>query len=284
MSNHFPQTKLHSKTNIFLTLSPLTLSPPAYLTKNVYIFTPNVLGHLLGLYYVLLTLPYTEPRTHRQTYIIMIVCYTLIYAAGMVAVMTSPEVGKPVVGSLVVVIVVFVFWSPLMGVADVVRRRDSRGMHGGLAFASAVKGVLWGVYGFAIQDYFVAIPNAIGALLSFLQIGLLLAFRRPHGKAPEHEEIVVNTTWLSSKADIEAAVNANWSSSRVNVGNWSSSRVNIGTAAGATRSSSRVYKMAGRERAKDGTEEGSEWGEDAKTVVWYDLAQNDILSCDVWLH
>ncbi|KAJ3279856.1 hypothetical protein HK104_001118, partial [Borealophlyctis nickersoniae] len=83
----------------------------------------------------------------------MMVGYTLLYVSGMVAVMTSPEVGKLVVGSLNVVIVMFVFWSPLMGVANVVRRRDSRGMHGGLAFASAMRGVLMGLYGFAIQDY-----------------------------------------------------------------------------------------------------------------------------------
>jgi hypothetical protein len=72
--------------------------------------------------------------------------------------------------------------APLSTVATVLRNRDSSSMYWPLSMMNVINGCLWGAYGLAILDWFIAIPNAVGAV--FNVACLIMCFVFPNKSAP----------------------------------------------------------------------------------------------------
>jgi solute carrier family 50 protein (sugar transporter) len=67
-------------------------------------------------------------------------------------------------------------------VLEVLRTRCSATLHLPLSVMNVVNGSLWLVYGLAISDLFIAIPNGVGAALGCIYCALLCAFPRRSSK------------------------------------------------------------------------------------------------------
>ena len=81
----------------------------------------------------------------------------------------------------------FFYGAPLSKIAAVVESRSSKLIHVPTMMASLVNGTLWFVYGVAVSDNFIAVPNGFGAALGVVQLCLCLIFPR-HTSQPSYDE------------------------------------------------------------------------------------------------
>ncbi|OWY94896.1 hypothetical protein PHMEG_00035246 [Phytophthora megakarya] len=81
-----------------------------------------------------------------------------------------------VLGIFADIMAVIMFGSPLMLMGDVIRTKNSKIIAAPMAFSGLLNGALWTTYGILQTDYYVLVPNAIGAVLCFVQVMLVLIF------------------------------------------------------------------------------------------------------------
>jgi Sugar efflux transporter for intercellular exchange len=86
------------------------------------------------------------------------------------------------VGILVNLNLVFFYGAPLSTIVTVVRTRNTATLHLPTMLTNTANGVFWMAYGCAVLDYFIIVPNGLGALLGAIQIFLCLILpRQPRG-------------------------------------------------------------------------------------------------------
>lgn len=78
---------------------------------------------------------------------------------------------------------IFFYGAPLSKIATVLETRTSKLIHVPTMIFSLMNGTLWFVYGWAVSDPFIAVPNGFGAVLGIIQAGLCFLFPRHH---PHH--------------------------------------------------------------------------------------------------
>jgi len=72
----------------------------------------------------------------------------------------------------------FFYGAPLSTISTILANRNTATIHVPTMLTNTISSVFWGVYGLAILDLFICIPNCIGAVLGFMQIALYLVFPR----------------------------------------------------------------------------------------------------------
>jgi solute carrier family 50 (sugar transporter) len=88
---------------------------------------------------------------------------------------TSKEL---IVGTITNLCLVFFYGAPLSSIAIVLRTHNTATLHVPTMFTNTASSVFWGVYGLAVFDYFVMVPNLVGAALGLSQIVLYLTYPR----------------------------------------------------------------------------------------------------------
>ncbi|OWZ20262.1 hypothetical protein PHMEG_0005349 [Phytophthora megakarya] len=83
-----------------------------------------------------------------------------------------------VLGYFADVLAIIMFGAPLMLLGEVVKTKNSAVIAAPMAVSGAVNGVLWSIYGILQTNYYVLVPNAIGGLLCFVQVFLIVIFPR----------------------------------------------------------------------------------------------------------
>mmetsp|Transcript_4093 Transcript_4093/g.7515 ORF Transcript_4093/g.7515 Transcript_4093/m.7515 type:complete len:620 (-) Transcript_4093:177-2036(-) len=83
-----------------------------------------------------------------------------------------------IVGVTTNLCLVFFYGAPLSSIAIVLKTRNTATLHVPTMFTNTASSVFWGVYGAAVLDFFVMVPNLLGALLGFTQIVLYMIFPR----------------------------------------------------------------------------------------------------------
>jgi solute carrier family 50 protein (sugar transporter) len=89
-----------------------------------------------------------------------------------------PATKQLLVGCVTNFCLVFFYGAPLSSIAIVLRTRNTATLHVPTMFTNTASSVFWGVYGLAVMDYFVMVPNLIGAVLGITQIVLYVLFPR----------------------------------------------------------------------------------------------------------
>ena len=79
-------------------------------------------------------------------------------------------------------ILLIFYASPLSTLLEVLRTRCSASLNLPLSVMNVINGSLWLVSGLAISDYFIAVPNGVGAALGVLYCALILTFPRKSAK------------------------------------------------------------------------------------------------------
>lgn len=84
------------------------------------------------------------------------------------------EKWKMVIGIVVNINLCFFYGAPLSTIITVLRTRDSSSIHRWTMLTNTTNAVFWTAFGFGIMDWFIVVPNGIGAILCFIQIFLRL--------------------------------------------------------------------------------------------------------------
>ncbi len=84
----------------------------------------------------------------------------------------DPATATSIWGYTTVAILLIYYSAPLSVLAEVVRTRNSSQLFVPLAAMATCNGLLWTVYGLAVNDTFVWGPNLVGAIFGVVQIVL----------------------------------------------------------------------------------------------------------------
>ena len=147
-----------------------------FVCRNHYVFWSNALGCVLGLLYTTTALKLGCPDVVERVAVGGLVIHIgAAYATGLR--LASPAKRKLCAGLFANFILLCYYAAPLSTVAAVVRSRDASSISGPLVLVNAGNGLLWTVYGAAVEDALVWAPNLAGVALAAAQLALKLAFR-----------------------------------------------------------------------------------------------------------
>jgi len=105
------------------------------------------------------------------------------------------------VGIVVNLNLVVFFGAPLSSIATVLRSRDSSSVHRETMIMSVLNCSFWFIYGLAVMDVFIYVPNGAGLILSLIQAALYLGC--PRNKPMEAGFGVVGTEEAIRKDGLE---------------------------------------------------------------------------------
>jgi hypothetical protein len=119
------------------------------------------------------------PAPHEKVVVLIVFIWTiLISIISLARDVMSQETQRLVIGVAVNLNLLFFYGAPLSTIASVLQTRSSATIHIWTMLTNTANGTFWMVYGIAVLDYFIAVPNGIGALLGVFQMILCLLF--PH--------------------------------------------------------------------------------------------------------
>lgn len=151
----------------------------ALLLTDWYIYFGNLPGMLLGLFYVLTCYKFSKEAAQDMLRNLLISAIFLYWLMGFVsmAASLSDAATKTLWGATSVAVLGVYYVAPLSSVAKVIAERDSSSLHWPLCSMNIVNGMLWFAYGLALKDWFVCLPNGIGA--GFNVVCLIMCFVFP---------------------------------------------------------------------------------------------------------
>jgi solute carrier family 50 protein (sugar transporter) len=135
------------------------------------------------------------PMAHKVLVLVMVVVWTAVCSFLGFGTHVSSDTRTMVVGVVVNVNLVFFYAAPLSTIADVLKTRSCATIHVPTMLTNTLNGVFWCVFGLAVLDWFIAVPNGIGACLGFIQIVLILIYPQSRlGKEPMDTEAIRDPT------------------------------------------------------------------------------------------
>lgn len=152
------------------------------------------------------------PAPHETLVLANVVVWLAIAAIISFASPLSDQTRELIVGICVNLNLVVFYGSPLSTIFTVLKTHNSSTIHIRTMVTNTFNGTFWAVYGIAIQDWFIIVPNSLGALLGVVQIVLCLLFsRKPESTAstsPLAVEMGSSAATLESRegVDVKAKV------------------------------------------------------------------------------
>ena len=92
--------------------------------------------------------------------------------------------------SFTTVNLILFYGAPLSTIFTVIRLRDSSSIHFPTMAMNTLNGAFWTAYGFAISDFFILVPNAMGTVFGIIQFLLYFMF-------PSHRRELINNFELA---------------------------------------------------------------------------------------
>ncbi|GFR50426.1 hypothetical protein Agub_g12645 [Astrephomene gubernaculifera] len=154
-----------------------------FATANPYIFPANVAGFLAGLFFSLTAFPCSNQKLQDRITAILVTASGYFILLGLIACfgLTDKETLR-MWGTSAVAILALYYLVPLSTLVAIVRSRNAASIYPPLAATAIANGTMWAVYGLAIRDINLWLPNSFGAILGAVQ--LLLRFKYGAKPAP----------------------------------------------------------------------------------------------------
>eukprot|EP00980_Cylindrotheca_fusiformis_P017531 scaffold5498_cov86-Cylindrotheca_fusiformis.AAC.5 len=127
------------------------------------------------------------PTRHETLVLALTIVWTIagsIVALAMDELILSKEAVQLIVGVLTNMILVFFYAAPLSSIKTVLRDRNTVSLHVPTMMLNTLNSSFWMVYGLGVGDYFIILPNGLGACLGAFQVVLCLIFPRGTITAP----------------------------------------------------------------------------------------------------
>lgn len=149
-----------------------------FLIRDWFVYIPNFVGLFFGWFYTFTCFRFSKDSAQETLIYILLGSATLYFVIGIVhqACDMSFAAAKTLWGSTAVGVLALYYVAPLTTMLKVVKDRDSESLNGPLCCMNVINGALWFSYGLAIKDYFIAMPNGIGAGLNVICILLCVIF------------------------------------------------------------------------------------------------------------
>lgn len=119
-----------------------------------------------------------KPPVHDYQIMAMAFLWIIVFSVIGFGDSISSDGKELIVGSVTNFCLVFFYGAPLSSIAIVLKTRNTATLHVPTMFTNTASSVFWGVYGLAVMDFFVMVPNLIGAVLGVAQIVLYLIYPR----------------------------------------------------------------------------------------------------------
>jgi solute carrier family 50 protein (sugar transporter) len=146
---------------------------------NFWVYVPNVTGYFVGTYYSFVSYAISEAHRPAIERIVaaLIVIVTFVGMILSCVMRDSSEKDRLIVAGVLANSILVVYYSaPMSTLWEVVKTRDSKSMHFPLVLCNCLNGVCWTTYGLALNDWWLAAPNLFGAILSVIQIALIVIY------------------------------------------------------------------------------------------------------------
>jgi len=118
------------------------------------------------------------PVAHEMIVLFMAIVWVAIVSIIGFARSVSMETRALIVGVSVNANLVFFYGAPLSTIFTVLRTKSSDSIHIPTMITNTLNGTFWAAYGIAIFDWFIAVPNSLGAVLGCVQFVLCVLFPR----------------------------------------------------------------------------------------------------------
>jgi len=146
---------------------------------NPYVVVPNAIGLALGLFFTFTGLSLARSEV-KSTILRNFVIYVSVVlgAIGIDKMKLTSIASNDLFGWVGNVLLMIYYVAPLATIKTVIMTRNADSIDPRLAVAGVFNGLFWFIYGVAIWDGYVAIPNAIGAVLASITTTCWLSFRK----------------------------------------------------------------------------------------------------------
>ncbi|BES96666.1 DNA recombination [Nesidiocoris tenuis] len=135
----------------------------------------NVFGVLFFSSYVVAHITFSSKKVTIARQILLIILVTgCIYT--YIESIVDPEEAKNKLGVIACVVSITFFAAPLANLAHVIRVKSSESLPFPMIVMSLIVTFLWSVYGYILQDSFIAYPNILAFLLSSFQLSLFALY------------------------------------------------------------------------------------------------------------
>jgi uncharacterized protein with PQ loop repeat len=138
-----------------------------------------------------LSFPYADEKTRFQVLAVFmgIICIQAP-AEFFVATFTDTSGRIAIFGDFAIAVQLMFFASPLAGIVEIIRTKDSKSLYWPLALTASLSSALWAIYGASIGAIPILAPNGISAFIGLVQVALCLIYKS--SAAPHRVSVDVN--------------------------------------------------------------------------------------------
>ena len=136
------------------------------------------------------------PAPARHEAVVMFMCLVWVVFGAILAFVDAIDLDAKVlmVGIVTNCILVLFFGAPLSTIFQVLRQRHTESIHIPTMILNTLNGSFWCAYGIAIGDFFLYVPNGLGAGFGGIQIFLCMTFpRSPKSSNMEASDVELNS-------------------------------------------------------------------------------------------
>ncbi|GLC60826.1 hypothetical protein PLESTB_001680300 [Pleodorina starrii] len=153
-----------------------------FITRNAYLFPSNFIGFIAGMFFTL-TAHSAAPRPaqDRILSIVLLGSFHFILMGIISLFALEKSTAEQMWGINAIVILMVYYLIPLSSMYDIIRRKNAISIYPPLALGAIANGSLWTIYGFALKDVNLWLPNLFGAVIGVVQ----LILRAIYGAVPE---------------------------------------------------------------------------------------------------
>jgi solute carrier family 50 protein (sugar transporter) len=111
------------------------------------------------------------PAPHEKV-VVIIVAFWITLISILYFLRLTIDQWKLIIGFIVNINLLFFYGAPLSTIYTVLTTRDSSSIHRPTMLLNTANAVFWTAFGFGVLDWFIIVPNGLGAILGFVQMVL----------------------------------------------------------------------------------------------------------------
>ncbi|KAL9182092.1 hypothetical protein ACHAXT_012435 [Thalassiosira profunda] len=150
-----------------------------------------------------ITIQKTEAPAPHEKVVVFVVTFWVAVISLCSFLKLSIDMWQMVIGIVVNVNLLFFYGAPLSTIVTVLKTRDSSSIHRWTMLMNTANAIFWTAFGFGVMDWYILVPNGIGAILGFAQMFLRLVM--PASESVDQDAELPNGV---ADRDIEATASA----------------------------------------------------------------------------
>lgn len=168
------------------------------LPVSAFVFYPNCVGLLCGFILFAVTYPIASLLIQKKMAIILFIMIAgYIPTAFSINLVFAAATRQQLFGFIGIIVQLIFFSSPLETMSIVLKTKNAETIYWPLALTTVIAASFTSIWGIAINDVFITVPNVVTTLLGWVQLVLCLVYRKKRvsfdeesqGNPPKHTEL-----------------------------------------------------------------------------------------------